>query len=133
MTCLLDTHAFIWAVMETGRLSRSACGIITDRDNDVNVSVVSFWEISLKTGMGKFSFGNVRIEDFPGYAREMGFGIIDIRETEAITFHQLPAKEKHKDPFDRMLIWQAITKNMTLISADKSFSWYAQDGLKLVW
>ena len=84
MTYLLDTHAFIWAVMETGKLSRSAYGIITDRDNAVNVSAISFWEISLKTGMGKFSFANVSIEDFPGYAREMGFGIIDVRENEAI-------------------------------------------------
>ena len=63
----------------------------------------------------------------------MDFSIIDLQENETITFHALPLKENHKDPFDRMLIWQAITKNMTLISKDTLFEQYIHGGLKLLW
>jgi PIN domain nuclease of toxin-antitoxin system len=63
----------------------------------------------------------------------MDFGIMDLQENETITFYELPQKEKHKDPFDRMLIWQAITKNMAMISKDGSFDEYIKNGLKLVW
>jgi PIN domain nuclease of toxin-antitoxin system len=63
----------------------------------------------------------------------MDFTVIDMKENEAITFHELPLKKNHKDPFDRMLIWQAITKKMILASKDKSFEQYKKDGLKLIW
>ena len=61
------------------------------------------------------------------------WAVLDMRENEAITFHELPLKEKHKDPFDRMLIWQAITNNMIMISKDGLFEQYKKDGLKLAW
>ena len=51
----------------------------------------------------------------------------------ASTYHELPLKENHKDPFDRMLIWQAITKGMIMISKDEFFIQYTKDGLKLIW
>jgi PIN domain nuclease of toxin-antitoxin system len=133
MMYLLDTHTFIWAVLDTGKLSRKAKDIISSRQNEIYVSTVSFWEISLKTRMKKFSFKNININHFPEYARDLGFFIIDIRENEAITFHELPLKDNHKDPFDRMLIWQAIKHNMTMISKDIFFEQYTKDGLKLVW
>ena len=133
MIYLLDTHVFIWAVLETNRLSKNVHGLITNTNNEIYVSTVSFWEISLKTGINKFSFDNIDIRNFPKYARNMGFNILDIQENEAITFHELQLKEKHKDPFDRMLIWQAITKNIIMISKDELFEQYKKDGLKLVW
>ena len=133
MIYLLDTHAFIWATLKTGNLSRNAREIISGKNNEICVSTVSFWEISLKTRMKKFSFKNINIKDFPGYAREMDFTIMDMRENESITFHELSLKENHKDPFDRMLIWQAITRNMAIISNDRLFKQYKEDGLKLVW
>ena len=133
MIYLLDTHTFIWAVLETNMLSKNAYEIVADARNEIYISAVSFWEISLKTSIKKFSFENVDIKSFPKYAREMDFNIIDMQENEAITFHELPLKEKHKDPFDRMLLWQAITKNMTMISKDEQFEQYKKDGLKLIW
>jgi PIN domain nuclease of toxin-antitoxin system len=133
MNYLLDTHAFIWATLDTGKLSKNIQNIIFDRNNDVFVSTISFWEISLKTRLNKFSFENVEIKHFPQYARDMEFTIIDLKEEEAVTFHELPLKDNHKDPFDRMLIWQAIIKNMTMISKDGLFEQYKTDGLKLTW
>jgi len=133
MIYLLDTHAFIWTVLETNKLSKNVHGLITNTNNEIYVSAVSFWEISLKTSIKKFSFDNIDIKNFPKYARNMDFNILDIQENETITFHELPLKEKHKDPFDRMLIWQAISKNMIMISRDELFEQYSKDGLKLVW
>jgi PIN domain nuclease of toxin-antitoxin system len=133
MIYLLDTHTFIWAALETKTLSKNVQDIITDKKNEICVSTVSFWEISLKTGIKKFSFNNIHIKDFPKYAREMDFTIMDMKENESISFHELPQKLKHKDPFDRMLIWQAITKNMILLSKDGSFEQYKENGLKLYW
>ena len=133
MIFLLDTHTFIWAVLETNKLSKKSKEIIFNKNNEICVSTVSFWEISLKTRMKKFSFENINIKDFPQFAKKMDFSIIDMGENETITFHELPLKENHKDPFDRMLIWQAITKNMTMLSKDELFDQYKIDGLKLLW
>jgi PIN domain nuclease of toxin-antitoxin system len=133
MTYLLDTHTFIWSVLETDKLSKNIRSIITNLNNEIYVSTVSFWEISLKTSIKKFSFESIDIRNFPKYARGMDFNIMDIQENETITFHELPLKENHKDPFDRMLIWQAITKNITMASKDESFDQYIKDGLKLTW
>jgi PIN domain nuclease of toxin-antitoxin system len=133
MIYLLDTHTFIWATLKTNNLSKRSNEIISNRNNEICVSTVSFWEISSKISIKKFSFNNININDFPQYAKDMGFSIIDIQENETITFHELPRKMNHKDPFDRMLIWQAITKNMTMISKDEYFEQYRKDGLKLIW
>jgi PIN domain nuclease of toxin-antitoxin system len=133
MIYLLDTHTFIWAALESSKLSKNVHSIISNANNEIFVSTVSFWEISLKTSIKKFSFENIDIKDFPKYARDMDFSILDLQENETITFYELPQKEKHKDPFDRMLIWQAITKNMIMISKDESFDQYTKNGLKLVW
>jgi PIN domain nuclease of toxin-antitoxin system len=73
------------------------------------------------------------IKDFPKHAREMGFTIIEMKERETITFHELPLKENHKDPFDRMLIWQAITNDMILLSKDTLIKQYEKNGLRIIW
>ena len=133
MICLLDTHTFIWTVLQTNNLSGKSREIISSRNNEICVSTVSFWEISLKTKIKKFLFEDININDFPLHAKSMGFTIMDMQEKETITFHELPLKSGHKDPFDRMLIWQAITKDMKMISKDKLFEQYKKDGLKLIW
>ena len=133
MIYLLDTHTFIWTILKKDNLSKKSMEIISDKKNEICLSTASFWEISIKTRLQKFSFKNINIKDFPKYARDMDFSILDIQENETITFHELQPKKNHKDPFDRMLIWQAITKGMTLISKDRLFSQYKIDGLKLIW
>ena len=133
MIYILDTHTFIWATLETNKLGKNGKEIIFSRNNEICVSTVSFWEITLKTRIKRFLFESIDIKDFPKFARNMDFTIVDMQENEAITFHELPLKENHKDPFDRMLIWQAINKNMTMISKDELFEQYKYDGLKLIW
>jgi len=133
MTCLIDTHTFIWAISDTDKLSRHALEIITNINDDIFVSVISFWEISLKTRIKKFSLEGININALPDFARKMDFNILEMKEQEACTYANLPLKDNHKDPFDRMIIWQAITQNMVLISKDKMFIQYKSDGLKLIW
>jgi PIN domain nuclease of toxin-antitoxin system len=132
MIYLLDTHAFIWATLDTVRLSKKVRGIISDRNNEIFVSTVTFWEITLKASIKKLIFEKMDIKDFPKYAREMGFTIMEMKEKETITFHELPLKGNHKDPFDRMLIWQAITNDMALLSRDTLIKQYEENGLRII-
>ncbi|MDR1232614.1 MAG: hypothetical protein LBK61_14580, partial [Spirochaetaceae bacterium] len=90
------------------------------RASTVAISLRS--SITLKASIKKLTFEKIDIKDFPRYAREMGFTIMDMKERETITFHKLPLKGNHKDPFDRMLIWQAITNDMILLSKDTSIN-----------
>ncbi len=132
MRCLLDSHSFLWAIFSPEKLSRSAREEITDPENDVAVSLVTFWEISLKYSLGKLKLVDTKPEDLPGAAEEMGIDILQLSPHEASSFHNLP-KLAHKDPFDRLIIWQAIQQKMTLISKDKEFKDYRKFGLKIHW
>jgi PIN domain nuclease of toxin-antitoxin system len=90
------------------------------------------WEISLKYSIGKLTLENVLPEDLPFYARQSGFEIINIDDHIASSFYKLP-KYEHADPFDRMLIWQAICLNMIIITKDAKFDQYSSNGLKTIW
>jgi PIN domain nuclease of toxin-antitoxin system len=133
MTWLLDTHTFIWSILGTDQLSDKVKKILSGKQNTISVSTISFWEISLKVRMKKYSFEGLDITKMPEHANRLGFEIITLAPGEATTFFDLPTKKDHKDPFDRMLIWQAIQRNMVMMSRDACFELYKEDGLKLVW
>lgn len=132
MNYLLDTHTFLWAVTSVNNLSENARRILTDMSNDIYVSAVSFWEISLKFSIGKLSLKNISPEDFYRLAIETGFILKDLTSVEASSYHILNANW-HTDPFDKMLIWQAIRNEFTLISKDQEFIKYESVGLKTIW
>ena len=132
MRFLLDTHSFLWTVFEPEKLSRAARKMIEDPANDVLVSVITFWEISLKYNLGKIALEGVGPEELPRIAEEMALEILSVSPNEAATFHRLP-RLVHRDPFDRLIIWQAIQHKMGLISKDRSFRGYQKYGLKVFW
>jgi PIN domain nuclease of toxin-antitoxin system len=132
MNCLLDTHALLWTLFDPARLSKKAADCIKNHDVTVAVSVISFWEISLKYATGKLHLTNVTPDDFPEIVRQSGFTILQLADTEAATFHRLPRME-HKDPFDRLIIWQTISRKLALISQDRAFADYKKLGLKVIW
>ena len=132
MSCLLDTHALLWTLFDPPRLGEKATESIRNPDVTVLVSVVSFWEISLKYSTGKLELAGVAPDDFPAIVRQSGFDILPIAEADPATFHRLPRME-HKDPFDRLIIWQAISHKLTLISSDSAFADYRKLGLKVLW
>ncbi len=132
MNCLLDTHAFLWAAFSPDKLSAKAREAICSAENQVCISSVSFWEISLKYTLGKIELSNCSPADMPDIATQMGIEIIQLGATETASFYQLP-KVAHKDPFDRMIIWQAIQQQRILVSKDANFPEYRQFGLKVFW
>ena len=132
MNCLLDTHAFFWSVFDPTLLGKKAAQIICNPDNKVSVSVITFWEISLKYSIGKLELKNVLPDDFPQIATQSGFEILSITAAEASSFYRLP-RLKHKDPFDRLIVWQAIAQKRVLISKDSTLEAYRSGGLKIAW
>ncbi len=132
MNCLLDTHTLLWTLFDPSRLGKKAAESIRNPEVTVSVSVVSFWEISLKYATGKLELSGVTPDEFPAIVRQSGFYILPVDAADAATFHHLPRME-HKDPFDRLIIWQAISHKLTLISQDKAFAAYRKLGLKVLW
>lgn len=132
MSYLLDTHTLLWSLFEPNRLGRRGAEIMNNADETVVVSVVSFWELSLKYAIGKLELGNVTPDAFPGLVRQAGFDVLPLAEEDAASFHRLPRLE-HSDPFDRLLIWQAISGKRTFITRDKACTAYKKYGLKTLW
>ncbi|MFN0316003.1 MAG: type II toxin-antitoxin system VapC family toxin [Burkholderiales bacterium] len=131
MNYLLDTHCFLWSLFAPRKLSASARRAISDPANGVAVSSVSFWEIGLKFGLGKLDLKGVTPEDLPAAARSMGLDLLPLDAETAAGAGRLQ-RERHKDPFDRMLIWQAIRNNLVLVPHDREITWYQSLGLKCV-
>ncbi len=132
MKLLLDTHVLLWSVLDSSKLSPSATVHLTDPGNEVFISAVSSWEIAIKHSLGKLDLNNITPADFLTYATDrVGFSLLEMDNRLAITYGSVPAL--HPDPFDRMLIHQAMSLDMFMVSADKRFSAYEKHGLKLIW
>ena len=132
MKLLLDTHTFLWAAFSPRKLSARARSALVDQGNEVAVSSLSFWEISLKFSLGKIDLEGCAPDELPAAALAMQFEILQADANDMASFHALP-KTAHKDPFDRMIIWQAIRLGRTLVSKDDQFASYQDHGLKVMW
>ena len=132
MNYLLDTHAFLWCVFAPERLSRKARTVIADTGHAIHLSAVTFWEISLKFALGKLRLDGCTPESLVGVAREMGLTLIAPDANETASSHQLP-RIPHSDPFDRLLVWQAIQRQHVLITKDGALPAYTAAGLKVLW
>ena len=130
MKYLLDTHYLLWSVMDSMRISKKLKNVLTDPGNDIIVSAVSFWEISLKASLGKLELKNIEAEALPAICETMGFTIVSLQAGVCSSYSQLKATY-HKDPFDRMLIWMAIINDYTLVTIDENVMKHKSEGLKL--
>ena len=115
MKLLLDTHALLWWLSDDDRLGSLARELIEDPGNDVLVSMVSLWEIAVKVRIGKLVAELKAIVD--AVQRE-GFSRLDIGSAHLLTLLGLPAH--HRDPFDHLLIAQAITEDAAFVSDDRN-------------
>ncbi len=122
MHLLLDTHIFLWFVTAPANLSAAAFAAIRDAENHIYISLVSAWEISIKSGLGKMNLAQPVEPFFQQQARRNQFEILPITLSHIAAVEHLP--RHHRDPFDRLLIAQSIVENLTLISADHAFSQY---------
>nr|WP_199562771.1 type II toxin-antitoxin system VapC family toxin [Pedobacter chinensis] len=118
--------------MYSSKLSVKSQEIIEDKSNIIFVSAISFWKISLKHSLGKLEALRISPEALPDLAIQTGFKLLPLLPAEAANYHQLDTCW-HKDPFGRMLIWQAIQQNASLISKDENISKYQASGLKIIW
>ena len=131
MKYLIDTHIFLWSLFSPGKISRHAAKIIKDPANRIIVSTITFWEISLKYSLNKLELEGITPDELPEFASKMNFELLNLNAADAASFYHLP-RIAHKDPFDRMLIWQAIREKMVLISKDSKIEAYEDYGLKIL-
>lgn len=115
MKLLLDTHALLWWLTDDGQLRGQARDLVEDPGNDVLISMVSLWEIAVKTRVGKLEADIRQILDA---VQHEGFTLLDIGMAHLVTLAELPMH--HRDPFDHLLIAQAITEDATFISEDRN-------------
>ena len=132
MKYLLDTHTLIWLITKKEKLSAKVAKIIENPENEIAVSAISFWEISLKYSIGKLVFENYIPEDFYEASKKMSIEILPLSPKICNTFHHLKGNY-HRDPFDKMLIWLAISDDYTLLSCDPAMQLYQSEGLKILW
>jgi len=133
MKFLIDTHVFIWFMMEPDKLSKKALKQIMDENNEIFISSMSFWEIAIKRQSGKLNLGKINTLLLPHIAENYDFSILNPQTYDYVSISQIPLKENHHDPFDRMLIQQAIRNDLVLISKDEKFQQYEENGLQLMW
>jgi PIN domain nuclease of toxin-antitoxin system len=132
MNYLLDTHVVIWSVLDRSKLSQQVITELENSENRVFVSSLSFWEIALKFSSGKLRLNGVLPEKLPELLTEIGFEFISLSPTDASSYNKLTVSY-HKDPFDKMLIWQAIQQNLILVTKDDRIKQYSSAGLKTIW
>ena len=128
MLVLLDTHAFLWWIADSGRLSGSARDVIADELNDIVVSAASAWEIATKFRIGKLPGCEAMAVDVAGHIRGQGFEELAIGVADAERAGHLPGP--HRDPFDRMLAAQALAREFPLVSVDPVFDGF---GVNRLW
>ncbi len=131
MSYLLDTHTILWCLFNQPKLSAKHREIINSGDHLKFVSVISIWEISLKFATGKLDLHSHQPEGVVQECIDIGLQILPPDSDDYASFHRLPPVLKHKDPFDRMLIWQAIRGNLVLLSHDSQLSKYGLHGLEV--
>lgn len=122
MRCLLDTCTFLWIISDSPELSSEARTIFTDPANEVLLSAVSVWEMSIKHALGKLPFPR-SLERFAVEQRERhDITSLPLDERAVLHLHKLPAL--HRDPFDRMLVCQALEHDCIILTPDPLIAQY---------
>ena len=125
---LLDTHALIWWLTDSSRLSKKVHYAIFDPLNEKQVSAATAWEITTKHRLGKLPGCALIAADVAGAIAQQGFSELPITVADAARAGALPGP--HRDPFDRMLIVQALAYNLVVVSNESPFDQY---GVRRLW
>lgn len=127
---LLDTHALVWYAENSTRLPEATKQLVADEQTLVYVSVVSFWELATLTNLGRLVL-SPDLATWIAEIRTSSFQVLAIEDHHLVTYAALPQTKDHRDPFDRLLIAQALSDDLTLVSRDGKFAAYP--ALKLRW
>jgi PIN domain nuclease of toxin-antitoxin system len=128
MKVLVDTHTFLWAFLHDHRLTSKAKQILTSNEHELVFSLVSLWEIAIKIKTGKLHTIGSSVAYIRDEMDAYGMQLLPIRYDHVLQLESLP--HHHGDPFDRLLIAQALTESLPILSGDRIFASY---GIKLVW
>lgn len=128
MSYLLDTHVLLWFTQAPEKIGKVAYRRIANSDEPKYFSIVSLWEIGIKFSLGKLQL-NSNIQSFAQEQRQNAFHLLPLDLGHIEQLIKLPLH--HRDLFDRMLVAQALSENLTIITADENFKKYR--GLKRVW
>ena len=128
MKYLLDTMVWLWSVGPTEKLGSAGVEILTNGEEEVYLSAASSWEIAIKTRLGKYELGAPPSHYVPKRLSEQGIRALSITQAHSLKVYDLPLH--HHDPFDRLIIAQAVMEQMTVLTADRVFGKYPVD---VVW
>ncbi len=128
MKFLLDTHTFLWYLNGNPSLSKTAKNAIQNPDNYIQISIASLWEIAIKLNLKKLEL-DVEFGELERQIEILNFEVLNISLDQ---LNQLSSFDwHHRDPFDHLIISQALVENLTLISKDKQFKHY--NDLQVLW
>ena len=130
MKFMVDTHILIWAFNNPAKIHDDITHILTNEDNAVYFSQISLWEIAIKYRLGKLDLKGHTPEEFFCAVEKSFIRCQALASEDLISSYRLPLK--HKDPFDRMIVWQCIRGGFILLSADSSFEAYEENCLQLI-
>jgi PIN domain nuclease of toxin-antitoxin system len=123
MKLLIDTQAIIWFAENNTQLSKTARTLMEDDANSCFVSMASFWEMSIKINLGKLTINGLTLAEFIDEVDDSDFQTLAIERSHLLENTVLPLH--HRDPFDRLIIAQAIEEGMPIVSSDVAFDAYA--------
>jgi PIN domain nuclease of toxin-antitoxin system len=125
---LLDSVAWLWSIADPDRLNRSAREIIQDGREEVFFSAASSWELTIKAGTGKLKLPGPPARCIPAFMEKQGLKPLAITHLHTVKVYELAPH--HSDPFDRLLIAQAMVEDMAVLTADRAFEQYP---VRVVW
>ena len=128
MRLLLDTHCWLWMLAAPERFSASALALLEDRRNELLLSAASSWEIAIKYALGRLPLPAPPAEYVPQRMRSSGVLALAVEHAHALRVAALPPH--HADPFDRLLVAQAILEGLPILTVDRQLEAY---GVELVW
>ena len=127
MNVLLDTHTFIWYIEGNAKLTQKARDVIEVSGDKIYLSIISLWEIAIKTGKKQLTLQN-EFDDLLDVLNSLEIEILTVTFADTQVYKNLPLH--HGDPFDRMIISQAINNSLTIIGCDQSFNDYP---IQILW
>lgn len=122
MRLLIDTHAFLWFVLADPQLSKTAHGLIADKSNERFISPACYWEVAVKASVGKYNLTTPHEQFFQSAINTIGLTILPIEPKHTAIVAGLPFH--HRDSFDRLLIAQALSEGVPIVSADRIIDSY---------
>jgi len=128
MRLLVDSHTLVWAMLKDHRLSNRARRAFMPDSDELHVSFVSLWELSIKITIGKLRTLGSSISYLCDECREYGINLIPLRFNHILRVESLPLH--HRDPFDRLLVAQALEEDLAILSSDRLLHQYSA---KIVW